>query len=75
MKTIKTIETAVSEVELCHVDGNEIIEISDVTLTTNQLQDTLELFVANLKAAINEDLRDVWKRLDELEKLIREKQQ
>ena len=45
--------------------GNNIPEMAQKLHCSPELLDALEMFTANIRDAINADLTDIWRRLDE----------
>ncbi len=82
MKTKKVIETNVEGWEFGFFDGDEFFEIvtDDETITladrvkcTPALVNVIRDNLVSLQEYINDDLKEIWRRLDEMEKVINDK--
>lgn len=57
--------------EFVPVDAQHVDELQQAVSklgTTEELLDALAIFAANISGSIGEDLRDIWKRLDDIER-------
>jgi hypothetical protein len=78
MKTKKAIVTETDSIVFGWLDGEEFIEMNDGTREEllkrkdfrRKLLEALEFIVWDLRTHISTDLKDIWKRLDSLEKRI-----
>lgn len=76
MKRKITIEKNIDELQFCFYDEKEdkFYKITSVEnngkITLEQLINSIDFLIEEIKRTVGDDLNDIWKRLDELEKRV-----